>query len=107
MGAASTSGEVLKEIALKLYSRRSCSILRPTSSAHRESPHGAKPVYHASVADPKRPGELNRALGVGSGAAAAKAQTKGSEMRAGLCDLSIHAGLTRLEGAGFNVAVSG
>ncbi len=64
--------------------------------------------YHASVADPKRPGELNRALGVGSGAAAAKAPAKGSGGRVpDVCGLSIREALTRLEGAGFNVAVSG
>ena len=107
MGAASTSGEVLKEIALKLYSR---GLLDNTTDYRVEGaqPHGAKPVYHASVADPKRPGELNRALGVGSGAAAAKAPAKGSGGRVpDVCGLSIREALTRLEGAGFNVAVSG
>lgn len=107
MGAASTSGEVVKEIATKLYSR---GMLGNSSDFHADaSPKTTKPLYHASVDDPERAGNLQKSLGVGGAFRSMHAPTsKSSEGTIpDVTGLSVREAVSILETNGYNVAVKG
>jgi len=109
MGAASTSGEVLKGIALKLYSRgmlgNSSDYMADGTRADAES----RPLYHASVTAPERSGELHSGLRLGGAHRVMKSPgTSASRGKVpAVTGLSVREAISRIERAGYNVRVSG
>lgn len=110
-GAASTSGEVLKNVAVKLYSR---GLLGNSSDYTKEDRRGGQnaPTYIASVNDPSMAGDLQSALGVGGGHKSLRApRSSGENARRrtvpDVTGLSLREAVNRLENAGYNVRVSG
>lgn len=108
-GAASTSGEVVKEIALKLYSR---GLLGDSSDYRAEArrPESDKvPVYHASNSDPKRAGELHGALAIGGSHKTLRAPRSEKQWSGvpSVVGLSAREAVGVIERAGYNVELRG
>lgn len=109
MGAAATSGEVLKGIALKLYSRG----MLDNNSDYHEGTAAASgervPTYHASIDNPDRARNLHGALAIGGNhktVRAPKAQPAKGTVPA-VAGLSVREAVARLEKAGYNVEIRG
>lgn len=105
-GAASTSGEVLKNVALKLYSRG----LLDNSSDYRQTERAAnytdKPTFYASASGTERTDAASRSMGVTRRAAMAQPKS----MAGGVPDVrgySLRDALATLETAGYKVTFSG
>ena len=108
-GAASTSGEVLRSIALKLYSR---GLLKNSSDYKADSsngPHGATPLYYASLDNKNAGKELHSDLAIGGKHRSYKAPA-GKNAKGCVPDvrgLAVREAIKHLEKAGYNVAISG
>ena len=111
-GAASTSGEVVKGIALKLYSRG----LLGNSSDYREGMGQTRvnggekvPTYHASAINPDRAKALHAALAIGGGHRSYRAPrvTAPAGTVPAVSGLSAREAVSILENAGYNVAING
>lgn len=107
MGAASTSGEVLKGIALKLFSR---GMLDNSSDflADNSSTVSSHPLYHASLTDSDRSKHLHSSLKIGGSHRVIKAPANAADGAVPqVLGLSVREAVNRLESAGFNVKISG
>lgn len=108
MGAASTSGEVLKGIALKLYSR---GMLGNSSdyTAEGRTTAPVHPLYHASLTTPDRSAVLHGSLKLGGSHRVLKAPeaSRTAGKVPSVTGLSAREAISRLEGAGYNVKVHG
>jgi len=106
MGAASTSGEVLKGIALKLYSRG----MLGNSSDYREGTvnSNSRPVYHASKNDPSRARELQNSMAIGGAFGSIKApRATAAGTIPEVIGLSAREAVAQLEENGYDVIASG
>ena len=108
-GAASTSGEVLKNIALKLYSRGMLNNSSDYIADSKAGPHGASPLYYTSIEAQDAPSKLHEVLGIGGKHRRYKSPAaniaKGSvpDVRG----LGAREAVKHLEKAGYNVALNG
>lgn len=111
-GAASTSGEVVKGIALKLYSRGmlgNSSDYREGSAKAGRTGEAKVPTYHASAINPDRAKALHGALAIGGGHRSYRAPhtaTAAGTIPA-VSGLSAREAVGILEKAGYNVALRG
>ncbi len=106
-GAATTSGEVVKEVALKLFSR---GMLGDSSDFHTAQAAGEKaPTYHASVSSPDRARRLHGDLAIGGNHKTfrAPAQKTSPGQVPAVVGLSPREAIGILENAGYNVALRG
>ena len=108
-GAASTSGEVMKNIALKLYSRGMLNNSSDYIADSKEGPHGASPLYYTSIEAQDAPRKLHEVLGIGGkhrrykSPAAKIAQGCIPDVKG----LGAREAVKHLEKAGYNVALNG
>lgn len=111
MGAPSTSGEVVKGIAMKLYSRG----LLDNSSDFHEGKKAAGgepdkvPTYHASAVNPDRAKQLHSSLAIGGSHRSYRAPsgTTAPGTVPSVRGLSVREAVARLENAGYNVELHG
>ncbi|MCM1521712.1 MAG: transpeptidase family protein [Muribaculaceae bacterium] len=101
-GAATTSGQVLKNTAMKLYSR---GLLGNKSEYATDTPSDAGPTFYAST-DRNSFGMLRKPFGLAKG----KSLAKPDRTQSGIPDvrrLSARDAIATLEAAGYEVAVTG
>lgn len=101
-GAASTSGQVFKNIALKMFSR---GMLGNTSDYTASTPEGTSPQYYASR-DGRRATTLSGAYNTGGRRAASPAATVPGTVP-DVRGLGLREAVSIMEGAGYNVTFSG
>lgn len=104
-GAASTSGQVLRNIAVKLYSR---GMLGDHSDYHAEQPSTDGPRLVAATSRERRE-TLRSGFSIGSSMRSLRAPS--AETRTGhipnVTGMDLRSAITRLESAGYNVSHSG
>lgn len=105
LGAASTSGQIMRNIAMKMYSR---GMLGDNSDYHAEEPHGDVPRLAAGI-DSDRRQELRDAFGI-SGQLRVLRSPSG-ETRMGhvpsVMGMDLRSAIATLESAGYNVGHTG
>lgn len=105
LGAASTSGQIMRNIAMKMYSR---GMLGDNSDYHAEEPHGDVPRLAAGVSSDRRQ-ELRDAFGI-SGQLRVLRSPSG-ETRMGhvpsVMGMDLRSAIATLESAGYNVGHTG
>lgn len=105
LGAASTSGQIMRNIAMKMYSR---GMLGDNSDYHAEEPHGDVPRLAAGVGNERRQ-ELRDAFGISGQLRVLR--TPSGETRAGhvpsVIGMDLRSAIASLESAGYNVSHSG
>lgn len=102
-GAASTSGEVLKGIALKLFSRG----MLNNSTDYKEGGINEQPPTLYATADPSRASRLRQRLTIGGGR---KSLSKPEKVKKGVPDVrgyGLRDALNALETAGYHVTFTG
>lgn len=104
-GAASTSGQIMRNIALKMYSR---GMLGDNSDYHAEEPHDDVPRLAASISRDRRQ-DLRETFGINGALKAMRTPT--AETRAGhipsVLGMDLRTAIATLESAGYNVSHSG
>lgn len=101
-GAASTSGQVFKNIALKMFSR---GMLDNTSDYTAAEPVGRTPQYYASNT-PSRAATVSREYATTGNSAATPAQTAAGTVP-DVLGLGLREAVATLEARGYNVSFSG
>lgn len=101
-GAATTSGQVLKNTAMKLYSR---GLLGNSSDYETSTPSVAGPTFYAST-DRSSYSRLKAPFGLPSGKSL-KAPAKGGSGIPDVRHMSARDAIATLEAAGYNVSISG
>ena len=105
LGAASTSGQIMRNIAMKMYSR---GMLGDNSDYHAEEPHGDVPRLAAGVGNDRRQ-QLRDAFGISGQLRVLR--TPSGETRAGhvpsVIGMDLRSAIASLESAGYNVSHSG
>lgn len=101
-GAASTSGQVFKNIALKMFSR---GMLGNTSDYNTAEPDGRTPQYYASN-NRQRATTLSRAYSSAGNSARTPADTPAGTVP-DVHGLGLREAIAAIEGAGYNVTFSG
>lgn len=105
LGAASTSGQIMRNIAMKMYSR---GMLGDNSDYHAEEPHGDVPRLAAGIGSDRRQ-ELRDAFGI-SGQLRVLRSPSG-ETRMGhvpsVMGMDLRSAIATLESAGYNVGHTG